>query len=56
MLPTWMIEEMARERREREERQERERARLWIEEPACEERPERPEPARGSVVIQIEIA
>lgn len=57
MLPSWIIEEMARERREREAREERERARLWIEEPVRDRRDERPDggPAR-SVAIRIELA
>jgi hypothetical protein len=54
MLPTWLIEKMAQERRERERR---ERARLWIETPADEAPRDRPEPSpAGSVVIRIEIA
>jgi hypothetical protein len=54
MLPSWMIEKMARERSEREER---ERARLWIETPIHEQPRERSEPLPvGSVVIELEIA
>jgi hypothetical protein len=56
MLPSWMIERMARERREREERMERERARLWIELPVDENPRERSETPAGSGVIRIEIA
>lgn len=57
MLPSWMIERMARERREREQREERERARLWIETPVYEQPRERSEaPPAGSVVVRIEIA
>jgi hypothetical protein len=57
MLPSWMIEKMARERREREEREERERARLWIETPPFEQPGEPSEPpALGSVVIRIDFA
>jgi len=54
MLPSWIIDEMARERREREER---ERARLWIEEPVHDSRDDRPEggPA-GSTVVEIQVA
>ena len=61
MLPSWIIEKIARERRERETREEQERARLWIEEPVpapTDDRPDRseadPEPA-GSRVVVIEI-
>jgi hypothetical protein len=56
MPPTWMIEEMERERREREAQEETERARLWIEPPARErsEDGSEPEPARSAVIhIQI---
>ena len=56
MLPSWMIERMARERREREERLDRERARLWIETPLHEEPRERSETPAGSGVVRIEIA
>jgi hypothetical protein len=55
MLPSWIIEELARERREREEREERDRARLWIEEPAGGPMPERPapqpEPVASTVIV-----
>jgi hypothetical protein len=53
MLPTWIIEKIARERREREAREEQERARLWIEEPyraPAQDRPET-EPAGSSVIV-----
>jgi hypothetical protein len=57
MLPSWMIERLARERREREEREERDRARLWIETPVHEPTREQPEtPPAWSVVIEIELA
>jgi hypothetical protein len=57
MLPSWIIEEMARERREREAREERERARLWIEEPVHDRRDDRPESEPGrSLVVEIQIA
>lgn len=55
MLPTWIIEELARERRDREAREEQNRARLWIEEPFPAPMPERPEtepePTRSTVIV-----
>lgn len=55
MLPGWMIEEMARERREREAREER--ARPWIDAPVREEPPEWPGPEPvGSTVLRIEVS
>ena len=54
MLPSWMIEEMARERREREAREEQ-RARLWIEVPERDAAGESPEPPSGSSVVTIQV-
>ena len=53
MLPSWMIEEMARERREREAREEQQRARLWIEVPERDATGESPEPSAGPSVVTI---
>lgn len=55
MLPTWMIDEMARERREREAREEQQRARLWIEVPERDATAESPEPPAGSSVVTIDV-
>lgn len=52
MLPSWMIEEMERERREREAREEQGRARLWIDAPVPDEPSDRREQEPlGRVVV-----
>lgn len=54
MLPTWMIEELEKQRRERERE---ERPRLHIESPAYRpaQPPEEQGPQPGSTVVVIEI-